>query len=317
MTMAIQSMSAILGSPEEMCSALDDSLWEIDFRQLEAGSAPVTIDALVTASSMLMKTEIGGRVHQVAAMDKDYITFGLPSQASAPVKIGSVVGERDTLTRFDTAGGVDGVSEAGFSAYTASFRRSGLEQLAESLGFDFPESALSGDARHLYLSSGLARQMRCTMEQMLTTQTSDQLAAGGRGLARELDVDLASQLLTICQSGGREYSTSASNRTRVLRRALDYIESNPRVAVGVEQLCRESACSISTLERAFREHFGVSPKRYLTAVRLSGVRKTLLASADQTVGDVSADWGFWHPSKLAADYRRMFGELPSQTLRAA
>ncbi|GHU15365.1 hypothetical protein AGMMS50225_28560 [Betaproteobacteria bacterium] len=34
-----------------------------------------------------------------------------------------------------------------------------------------------------------------------------------------------------------------------------------------------------------------------------------------TVGDIAARWGFWHLSHFAADYKEMFGELPSDTLR--
>jgi AraC family ethanolamine operon transcriptional activator len=33
-----------------------------------------------------------------------------------------------------------------------------------------------------------------------------------------------------------------------------------------------------------------------------------------TVSDVAVRYGFWHMSKFAADYRWLFGELPSQTL---
>jgi len=35
------------------------------------------------------------------------------------------------------------------------------------------------------------------------------------------------------------------------------------------------------------------------------------------VQDIAARWGFWHLSHFANDYRRMFGELPSETLRSS
>jgi len=35
------------------------------------------------------------------------------------------------------------------------------------------------------------------------------------------------------------------------------------------------------------------------------------------VQDIAVRWGFWHPSELSAEYKRQFGELPSQTLRDA
>jgi AraC-like DNA-binding protein len=33
------------------------------------------------------------------------------------------------------------------------------------------------------------------------------------------------------------------------------------------------------------------------------------------ITEAAAEWGFWHMGKFAADYRRQFGELPSETLR--
>ena len=75
-----------------------------------------------------------------------------------------------------------------------------------------------------------------------------------------------------------------------------------------------------TLQNATQEVLGVSPQNYLKAVRLNGFRRALKCRnpARESIGDVAARWGFWHLSQLAQDYRRLFGELPSQTLvRAA
>jgi AraC family ethanolamine operon transcriptional activator len=37
----------------------------------------------------------------------------------------------------------------------------------------------------------------------------------------------------------------------------------------------------------------------------------------ESVQSVAASWGFWHLSRFASDYRQMFGQLPSDTLRNA
>jgi AraC family transcriptional regulator, ethanolamine operon transcriptional activator len=39
-------------------------------------------------------------------------------------------------------------------------------------------------------------------------------------------------------------------------------------------------------------------------------------SADMSIGDAAAQWGFFHLSHFAADYQKLFGELPSMTRRA-
>jgi transcriptional regulator GlxA family with amidase domain len=82
-------------------------------------------------------------------------------------------------------------------------------------------------------------------------------------------------------------------------------------------VCRQAQVSERVLHYAFKERFGISPKRYLQAFRLDSVRAEL-RSADPSVAkisDVANRWGFWHMGQFAADYRRQFGELPSETLK--
>ena len=71
-----------------------------------------------------------------------------------------------------------------------------------------------------------------------------------------------------------------------------------------------------TLNYAFREIFGVTPKEYLQVTRLDGVRKDLhRREPSAKISDIANKWGFWHMGQFAADYRRQFGELPSETTR--
>ena len=59
------------------------------------------------------------------------------------------------------------------------------------------------------------------------------------------------------------------------------------------------------------------PHQYLQALRLNGLRRALRDPAGPgSVQEAAARWGFWHLSACAAEYKRMFGELPSMTLRA-
>jgi len=56
----------------------------------------------------------------------------------------------------------------------------------------------------------------------------------------------------------------------------------------------------------------------LRTIRLNGARRDLrnAASCHATVQDIAAAWGFWHLSQFASDYKDLFGELPSASLRA-
>ncbi|HEY2979353.1 MAG TPA: helix-turn-helix domain-containing protein [Burkholderiaceae bacterium] len=106
-------------------------------------------------------------------------------------------------------------------------------------------------------------------------------------------------------------------RWRVVRRAEDYLEGHRDASVRIDDLCAAACTSLSRLERAFREVFGVSPHRLLVLRRLAAVRRELLrADARTSVTDVATRWGFFHLGRFSQDYRLLYGERPSQTLSA-
>ncbi|MFC5610229.1 helix-turn-helix domain-containing protein [Variovorax soli] len=106
----------------------------------------------------------------------------------------------------------------------------------------------------------------------------------------------------------------AAARRRILLRARDYMAAHAHEPVSVPQLCAAVGASRRTLQYAFEDALGLSPIHYLRLMRLNRVHIELLRGpADDTVGDVAARWGFWHLPRFAAEYRTLFGELPSQT----
>ncbi|NOJ39994.1 helix-turn-helix domain-containing protein [Bradyrhizobium australiense] len=81
-------------------------------------------------------------------------------------------------------------------------------------------------------------------------------------------------------------------------------------------LCRALGVSERTLRKAFHKVRGVPPCRHLRMMRLSLARWTLL-SADcnlVSVTDVATCFGFMELGRFSVEYRKVFGESPSQTL---
>lgn len=103
---------------------------------------------------------------------------------------------------------------------------------------------------------------------------------------------------------------------RLVRRAEDLVDAHPQRPLLAGELCAALRVSLRTLDRAFRTVLGTSPIAHLRSLRLMRVRAALLATdpATVTVSDVAWDWGFWHLGRFAAQYRALFGELPSRTL---
>jgi AraC family transcriptional regulator, ethanolamine operon transcriptional activator len=106
-------------------------------------------------------------------------------------------------------------------------------------------------------------------------------------------------------------------RAELVKRAEDYMLAHLDQSLTLTQLCQALYVSKRSLFYGFEEMFGVSPMAYLKIQRLQTVRRSLAVAAPDTVSvtSIARQFGFWSPGHFARDYKTMFGELPSETLR--
>ena len=134
-----------------------------------------------------------------------------------------------------------------------------------------------------------------------------------------LEQDLVSRILAAVELPSTETSRPVLPLRRLaLDRALDYLRETDVSTLPMAELCAAARASQRTLEYAFRETYGLGPLAFLRRWRLHAARRALAAASAHTatVAEVAYGLGFWHLSRFAAEYRRIFGELPSTTLRA-
>ncbi|MDH3226561.1 MAG: helix-turn-helix domain-containing protein [Thermoleophilia bacterium] len=115
---------------------------------------------------------------------------------------------------------------------------------------------------------------------------------------------------------GRDQSRARS--FSVMADADSFGEEQRWRGVSVSAVCRAIGASETRLRRAFRDVVYCSPKRFLTLRALNAARAVLVESspATTTVSEVAVEFGFWHFGRFSRDYRELFGELPSVTLRS-
>ena len=107
-------------------------------------------------------------------------------------------------------------------------------------------------------------------------------------------------------------------RSRVARNVQDFIETNFRKPVHLEDLCRETRVGIRTMQRCFREYFDHTVTDYLKTVRLDAAYRELKAANGEgkTVTKIALHNGFTHLGRFSVSYHVRFGEMASETLAA-
>jgi AraC-like DNA-binding protein len=102
---------------------------------------------------------------------------------------------------------------------------------------------------------------------------------------------------------------------RFVKRAEEFIRANVAAEVGLEDIARAAGVSERTLHRGFRSFRETTPMAQLKSLRLYAARQALVEGKITSVTDAAIGSGLPHLGKFAREYRRQFGELPSQTLR--
>lgn len=96
------------------------------------------------------------------------------------------------------------------------------------------------------------------------------------------------------------------------------MRANLNSALVGEDLCAEAEVSERTLRYAFGDIYGQGPMAFFKILKLHAVRGRLMTGGTEvaTVHEIARRWGFTPTGNFAADYRRLFGELPSEACPA-
>jgi len=100
---------------------------------------------------------------------------------------------------------------------------------------------------------------------------------------------------------------------RQLRLAEDYIEANWDKPLELEVLAKITNISARSLFYYFRKWRSKTPMQYLKEVRLKHARQMLQQSPDASVATVAFACGFGNLGHFARDYKKAWGERPSET----
>ncbi|WP_224402193.1 helix-turn-helix domain-containing protein [Pseudonocardia sp. ICBG1034] len=109
----------------------------------------------------------------------------------------------------------------------------------------------------------------------------------------------------------------ADGPDRAAAQARDLVATvaGDRSLVRVDDLARDTATSVRSLQRLFHDHVGVGPKWVIRRYRLHEVTELMAAGVPVRWAEVAADLGYADQAHLSRDFTRMFGEPPTSYAR--
>lgn len=291
--------------------------WDLDFRQLRPGNFYGELFQFGCADVHISDARFCRSIVQKGAPPQGMRTIAVPGNPDTGFVWRNQQIDGNSLMLFPPGAELSSVSGPDFHVYTCSFP----EHLLAAAGEEFDMDGGSDPSRTMEAVQCRPETMtalRRRLQQLCRSADECQTAAVPGMPAAEITRGIPQHLMrAVAEATGVCSAATSRKRTRALTAADTFIERFAREEISVSDLCRAAGVSQRTLEYAFADRYGMSPKRYLTMYRLSAVRRQLrhgMLHRDR-VFEAANEWGFWHMGQFAADYKQQFGELPSETLR--
>lgn len=290
--------------------------WDGEFNQLGPGRFQSESLQYIHDNIHFFNARMNQHIQQLGSSPIGLRTFAIPVTGHLRLNwLGTTVDD-DSILIFQPHRGLDCVSWDDFDMFIFSIPEQQMVELCHDLGYpSLPETIRQSDIiRCQPISMAALRRMFA-----IITQNLRQYLCNTPQSIQEAIQQIIPTMLINTLASAQETTISHPRRMRdnVIKQIKTYIDITPDLVPKVSDLCNMFNVSQRTLEYAFGEHFGIGPKGYLKVHRLNQVRRVLRQKPHpvEKVADAANNFGFWHMGQFAADYRNLFGELPSETFK--
>lgn len=178
--------------------------------------------------------------------------------------------------------------------------------------------AIPPAARWLLLRPAIRRHLRHLHSAAIGAVESRSPAFIGAETAHGLEQQLIEALVESLTKGSAiEAATAARQHQDLALRFEALLGSQPERYPRMVEICTALGVSAQNLRICCEEQLGMSPSEYVQRRRMQLVHRALHNGSSDvaSISAVARRYGFGSLGRFAADYRALFGELPSATLR--
>lgn len=284
--------------------------WDLSYNQITSGKFISSLNELSFEGIQLYKESFSPSIFQKGSAKPSCISLGLfPHLDKAAVWRGKEIKNKEILSI------IPGEEIMLHTPQDCTF-------FALSMPLELLQEQYSETLQHsskILADASVINQLHPKLCSLFSTLLNQPLLVATKAARIQVKSEIL-QMITEYINGLDQYPNdfriSTKKANQVVRLALDAVENSQEQSLSVEELCALTHTSRRTLQNCFEQVTGISPALFLKYLRLNTVRK-ILAQAEEvlSISDVAMNFGFWHLSQFASDYKRLFAESPSETLR--
>jgi len=287
----------------------------MDITQLDAGSFNSDVSQLKVRNVLASLITSNRRLRLQGNVN--FLTVSFISQESGSHQWRGITARSGDVLAANAGDTFDLIVPPGVEAYCVSVVGN-AEVTLRNLGGPVLAGKLTDTAQPIACDLSAIREIGDWLAEQFAGFGGDSDIASGSALQLEQEF---LRRLAACMRAGTPSSSDGeltnSKRIDVVRRVEQHLLDDPAIPQSVDDLCQVAGTSRRTIEYAFRDYFGTSPKRFIKVLRLNAARDDLLRGdhGSAQVVEIASGWGFTHMGQFSSDYGTMFGEKPSETLR--
>ncbi|MFK3873751.1 helix-turn-helix domain-containing protein [Pseudoalteromonas rhizosphaerae] len=285
--------------------------WQQKYDQVSDGRFYGCIDEVAYDGLQVFKEYTQCALRQQCKVWPNALWLGIPVNAQNSKINGLTIADNQLMCRPSDCN-FELITPAQFNIYGMVINQDTLHQIAQQQGLSLQGICEHGSPRITTSPQALQRAREC-IEQIIFAN------GGGASAALQHDI-LLNLVLHLLQSQlpQQKVTPSYKHRKNVVDKAKEFIHDHPDNIVTITQLCEFTYVCRRTLQYSFESILGINPLRFLRMTRLNQIRRELSdPQQNKPISMIAANWGFWHPGQFAKDYKQLFGENPSDTVKRA
>ncbi|MEH6451790.1 MAG: helix-turn-helix transcriptional regulator [Psychromonas sp.] len=291
---------------DEICEKING----VDIRliPLKKGEIIHRINLFSSENVVVQNMTIGQKAHHVGVAPKNRVTFGLPSREKFQIDLnGHLI--NDALVIFSRGDEFSSVSPEGYNPTTISIDRNWLQQFA--IFHEIPVDIEAIDSNIAVIP--ISPQIKTQFKRIFMCIASEKYALKAREYLIQYELPLLLLQLSFLQE--KSIILKVIKKANTLERAFNFIQLNSKTSISIKQVCEASCIQERSLERGFKEYFGISPNNYLRLYRLQQAKIQIKKSKGIVkISDVALNCGFTHLGRFSNYYGDLFNELPRETM---